>query len=187
MSNPEYTIEVSDEQSAMTVCIEAIERVVAFVLEQLGCRGGSVSVAVVGDRTIRELKSRFFGRNETTDVISFDVSGPVVHPPGVEGAPPVVDRPVCDEAEGGSEEARWTGLDVEVVVNAEQALREAQGDPDGGQAELALYVVHGLLHQLGYDDQAPSLAAEMHRKEDELLSALGYGRVYSDEKKRGKG
>ena len=61
----------------------------------------------------------------------------------------------------------------ELVVSAERAAaiaRRAGVDP---QAELALYVVHGLLHLCGYDDQAPADADAMRRREGEILAREG--------------
>jgi probable rRNA maturation factor len=59
----------------------------------------------------------------------------------------------------------------DLVVNGALALREAA---------LALYIVHGLLHHLGFDDATAAQARAMHRTEDELLRHLGYGLVYND-------
>ena len=41
-------------------------------------------------------------------------------------------------------------------------------------AELALYVIHGLLHLCGYDDHAAEGAASMREKERKYLTQLGY-------------
>ncbi len=46
-------------------------------------------------------------------------------------------------------------------------------------AELALYVTHGLLHQLGFDDATPEQAQKMHQAEDEILQHMGFGVVYN--------
>ena len=112
----------------------------------------SVSLAIVDDGKISKLKEQYFGIAEVTDVISFDLRD------NIKGEP---EFPDC-----------------EIVVNAQCAVREASrrdGDP---QAELNLYVVHGLLHQLGYDDQTEQQAEIMHKKEDQLLEELGFGTVY---------
>jgi len=66
---------------------------------------------------------------------------------------------------------------AEVIVNAEKAVSEAQKRGLEPSAELMLYVIHGVLHLLGYDDQSASAVKLMRRREAELLEALGYGRV----------
>lgn len=71
------------------------------------------------------------------------------------------------------------GKVFEVVVNAEQARRQADKRGHGADAELALYVTHGLLHNLGFDDMQEQLSQEMHAMEDELLQLAGFGVIYS--------
>ncbi|MBV8555609.1 MAG: rRNA maturation RNase YbeY, partial [Planctomycetaceae bacterium] len=64
-------------------------------------------------------------------------------------------------------------LSGELVISAELAVstaREAGVDP---WAELALYVVHGVLHLCGHDDQSEDDRAAMRRREHELLAREG--------------
>ncbi|MCK4997930.1 MAG: rRNA maturation RNase YbeY, partial [Anaerohalosphaera sp.] len=64
-------------------------------------------------------------------------------------------------------------------VNAEQAERQAIKRGHSGESELALYVVHGLLHNLGFDDIDERDAIEMHRMEDEILKSTNYGITFA--------
>jgi probable rRNA maturation factor len=68
------------------------------------------------------------------------------------------------------------GLEGEVIVGAETALRAA---PDYGwppHHELLLYVIHGTLHLVGHDDAGPAMRAEMQKREAEVLEKLGIRR-----------
>ena len=67
----------------------------------------------------------------------------------------------------------------ELVVNAQRAVGQARQRGHSPQAELALYITHGLLHNLGFDDSTPQKARRMHDTEDEILHELGYGLVYN--------
>lgn len=67
----------------------------------------------------------------------------------------------------------------ELVVNGEMAVRQAKQRGHSGEAELALYVTHGLLHNLGFDDTTQAGAKKMHEEEDKILQELGYGSVYN--------
>jgi probable rRNA maturation factor len=63
-------------------------------------------------------------------------------------------------------------LEGELVIGAEVALAEAQSRGHDVQAELTLYIVHGLLHLCGYDDHTERDAKEMRRREGFHLEKL---------------
>jgi probable rRNA maturation factor len=128
----------------------AIETLVTAICERFGVQDATVSVGVVGDEDISELSARFLNRKHSTDCLSFDLSD---H----DGAPRVFD----------------------LIVNGQMAERQAIERGHSTQAELALYVAHGLLHQLGFDDATDEQARRMHAAEDEILQHLGYGFVYN--------
>jgi len=136
-------------------CTTLLRRVARHAAEGEGFRCGDLSIAVVHSARMAALHATHLGQREPTDVLTFDLG--------------------TDIAAGR--------LDGEVVVCADvaAAAAAARGAPTraGAHAELALYVVHGVLHLAGYDDQTPAAFRRMHRREDELLAALGLGPVFS--------
>ena len=56
----------------------------------------------------------------------------------------------------------------EIVVSADTARAQAAEHGHGVVGELALYIIHGLLHLNGYDDIAPRDRAKMHRVQDRI-------------------
>lgn len=71
-------------------------------------------------------------------------------------------------------------VDGEVIVSAETAERTAKARRVNATGELILYVVHGCLHLLDFDDLEPEDAAKMHRMENEIMTGLGYGAAYGE-------
>jgi len=67
----------------------------------------------------------------------------------------------------------------EVVISAERAQAVARASAANPGHELALYLVHGVLHLLGYDDLSPDDAKRMHAREDEILTDLGFEPVWA--------
>jgi probable rRNA maturation factor len=63
------------------------------------------------------------------------------------------------------------GLLGDVVISAETAARQAA--PGALQAELALLLVHGILHLAGYDHGRARDRERMWRKQTEILEACG--------------
>ena len=116
-----------------------------------------ISIAIVDDAQIRQVNSRFLNRKPTTDCLSFDLSDD-------EQTPGAADRP---------------SRAFELLVNGQMAVRQASLRGHSSEAELALYITHGLLHNLGFDDSTPGRARKMHDTEDEILQQLGYGLVYN--------
>jgi probable rRNA maturation factor len=144
MSGPRIDVSTSDTQGHLAVDPEALAGLVRRVLEGEGVRAAEVSIALVDDASSHEFNRRHLGHDWPTDVITFPLSEP------------------GDET-----------LVAALVVSAEMAAvtaREVGADPN---AELALYVVHGLLHLCGYDDQADEDRALFRRREAEILSREG--------------
>jgi probable rRNA maturation factor len=124
------------------------------VCRRFGLANATVNVAIVANSRIRKLNGRFLNRKTVTDCLSFDLS----------------ER---------KDNRRW----FELIVNGEKAASEAAKRGHYPQAELALYVIHGLLHNLGFDDRLATQAKKMHRLEDEILQQQGFGPVYDRKNK----
>ena len=71
---------------------------------------------------------------------------------------------------------RSDGLEGEVVVGAQTARRSAPRFGWSAHDELLLYVIHGTLHLVGYDDTSPTLRAKMQEQEALVLRQLGITR-----------
>ncbi|MEZ6242616.1 MAG: rRNA maturation RNase YbeY [Phycisphaerales bacterium] len=111
---------------------------------------GEVRVRVVGDAEMSREHASRLGVEGTTDVLTFDLGGA-----------------------GGRE------LDVDLLVCVDEACRQARAFEHEPERELLLYIVHGVLHCLGYDDADDASCAAMHVREDELLEIAGVGATYA--------
>ncbi|MCX8126446.1 MAG: rRNA maturation RNase YbeY, partial [Dehalococcoidia bacterium] len=61
----------------------------------------------------------------------------------------------------------------EVVISYPQAVRQAEAAGHSIKAEIALLVVHGVLHLLGYDHENVSDKRRMWRRQRAVLAKLG--------------
>ncbi len=62
---------------------------------------------------------------------------------------------------------------AEVVISVERARRQARRMGHTIRAEIALYIMHGILHLCGHDDEAPRKRRRMRAAEEQILSSLG--------------
>ncbi len=71
-------------------------------------------------------------------------------------------------------------VEADIGVSIDVARRAAKERDHNTTAELLLYIVHGLLHCMGYDDHDPDAWAEMHAEENRILSAMGVGELFGE-------
>ena len=134
------------------------------VLEAEGVKGDAeLSVIFVDETAIADLNRRFAGKDGATDVLSF----------------PIDEEPVA----GGRQPDRrgtaptWTPVPAselpvligDVYICPAVAAGNAPHHAGTYEDELALLVVHGILHLLGRDHEEASEAEAMERREQELL------------------
>ncbi|NPV70468.1 MAG: rRNA maturation RNase YbeY [Firmicutes bacterium] len=114
-----------------------------------------LSVIFTGDDYMRELNLRYLGRDESTDVLAFSMLETTEDEPAVAAGPPL----------------RMLG---DVVVSVDTAATQAAEYSHTLERELALLVIHGTLHLLGYDDGDPAGATRMAETQDRVLAAAGF-------------
>ncbi len=140
------------------------------MLASEGVRGhAELSVLFVGEDDIAALNSQFLGKDEPTDVLAFPIDASeveVVSLPAIARTGP--DRSPADPGE-------LPLLLGDVVICPAVAARQATAHAGRVDDELALLVVHGVLHVLGHDHAEPGEAARMRARERELLETHHWG------------
>ena len=115
-----------------------------------GVTAGHLSLTLFDDAGMSRLHDEYCGDPSPTDVITFDLS------------------------DGGGH------VEGDLALGRDVAVRAAASSGGGQHArvELLLYALHGLLHLLGENDTTDDAYHRMHRREDELLTAIGVGLVF---------
>lgn len=99
-------------------------------------KSAEVTVSFVSDKEIRELNLLYLGRYAPTDVLAFDISG-------LNG-----------------------GLMADIVISTDAAVRNSRIYSSAIAYETCLYVIHGVLHLLGYRDNNAKNRQLMRKKEN---------------------
>lgn len=144
-----YAIKIDFPTREQVSLTRAVRRAVRATLRRHDVQSARISVIGVSDKRMARLNQKHLGHRGATDVLTFDL------------------RDGAAEVEG------------EIVLSLDTARREAVRRGHAVSSEAALYAVHGVLHLLGYDDHQLRRADKMHRMEDEILTSIGLGPVYS--------
>jgi probable rRNA maturation factor len=136
-------VAVACPQESVPVDRGNMRHIVRTVLDGEGITDAEISLAFVDNPTIHRLNLWYLNHDEPTDVLSFPLSD--THAPKLAG---------------------------ELVIGAEVARSQADSRGHAVEAELALYVIHGLLHLCGQDDKSESAATAMRERERHYLRKL---------------
>ena len=124
----------------------ALRRIAEILLRAVKQGRAELSIALVGDREMRPLNSKYRKKNKTTDVLSFFVE----------------DQPISG-----------TKILGDVVISVEQARRQAKQRGKTLKSEMVTLLIHGILHLLGYDhEKSPRQAKIMFAYERKLYAHL---------------
>lgn len=147
MTNAEkesFLLEILDEQSFLEVDTDKIRTLCERIIGDSGAKTGRLGVILVDNETIQQYNRDFLQHDYPTDVISF----------------PIEKR--LDEKH----------LEGELLACTEVARDRAGEFGWSAQEEILLYIVHGTLHLVGFDDTTPDSCREMRQKEKEYLALV---------------
>jgi probable rRNA maturation factor len=115
-----------------------------------------ISLVLTGQERIQELNRDYRGKDKPTDVLSFSMA-----------------EQKQEEEETGFI-APPDGLVHlgEVIISFPQALIQAGEHNHAVSREMAVLVVHGVLHILGYDHEKPEMEPAMQAREKEILAEI---------------
>jgi len=109
-----------------------------------------LSIYVTDDNQMRTLNSEFLNKKNSTDVLAFG-----------------------EEPETWIKDGRKKRLFLgEVIVNVEAALSNSKRYETTPDYELCLYIIHGILHLLGFSDTDTHKRALMEKKQKKLLDKM---------------
>ncbi|MFN8037250.1 MAG: rRNA maturation RNase YbeY [Acidimicrobiia bacterium] len=153
----------ADEQQAVAVDVLKWVRLARLVLAEERVPGeAELSVIFVDEQSITDLNERFLGHEGPTDVLAFPMDDDLVlggrQPDQGGRGPGAPSEPVDPPTVIG-----------DVVICPAVAQRQAAAHRVALDDELALLVVHGVLHLLEYDHTEEEETQRMKRREQELL------------------
>jgi probable rRNA maturation factor len=169
---PEGEVQVfgADEQDDAAVDVDRWVELARNALIAEGVHGeAELSLLFVDEAAIAELNQRFMDAEGPTDVLAFPIDDPAVAGRWPDSGTAGPDR---DDPEPGD----LPLLLGDVVVCPAVAARQAPTHAGSYEDELALLVVHGVLHVLGHDHAEPEETAVMQARERDLLDRFHHRR-----------
>ena len=139
---------IRNQQRKIRISMDYIRELAGKIMLNLGLDTSELSLLLVNNPRIRALNREYRGINEPTDVLAFPM-----------------------------QEGEFKGLNQallgDLVISLERALRQAKEGGHPLERELAILIIHGLLHLMGYDhERGGHEEKRMKKKERELLKKV---------------
>jgi probable rRNA maturation factor len=109
---------------------------------------------ITDDKTIKKLNTEYRGMDEPTDVLSFALLEEQDKFPAFTLPPDGIQH---------------LG---EVIISYPRALKQAEENGHAAEREMAVLIIHGILHLLGYEHEDEAREQEMREMQDEILNRL---------------
>jgi len=140
---------IANRQRTKKINTRLLRQMVVALLAELKITDTELGIHLVGAKAMAQVNWDYLQHVGATDVITFDHT----------------------EA-GPSAGAQPPALHGELFICVDEAVAQAREFKTIWQAEVVRYVVHGVLHLLGYDDLKPALRRQMKREENRWMRWL---------------
>jgi probable rRNA maturation factor len=195
-----FEIDISNRQSALAFDENRVQAAIlrALAIEQVA--SAVLSISVVDNSAMHKINRDHLQHDYPTDVISFQLDFVSADDLQCDDEVENEDEDFVDEDSSEDDnvvdddsanvadcevltEGRAAGaaIEGEIIASAEMAVSMATDGEWSAEAELILYIVHGLLHICGYDDLTPEEKRIMRARERAILSELGLTAIYAED------
>lgn len=139
-------ITICNEQKKLKIYPSKIKKLVKLILETEKVFTSEVILHFVNEAKIKKLHKIFFNDPSSTDCISFPIDAP--------------------------NEKKFYHILGEGFICTSEAIKFANNSNTDPYQELYLYVIHTVLHLIGYDDIKKTDIKKMRKKENYYMSKL---------------
>lgn len=136
-------IEITNQQKVKKVNLKQLDKYLKKIFVCLNIPSKKLSILLCDNTFIKKLNKKYFKKLCATDVIAF----------------PLADRFQPD----------YLG---EVVISIEEAVKAAKRLNCKWQDEVKLYLIHGVLHLIGYDDRTKVKKVSMDKEQTRILKNI---------------
>jgi probable rRNA maturation factor len=139
-------IVIANHQRVRKINVRLLKKIILTLLAKLEVTKVDLEINLVAATEMARINETYLRHDGATDVITFDYSMSGCRAPDVEQQ-----------------------LHGELFICVDEAILQARKFGVKWQSEIVRYIVHGILHLLGFDDARTGQQRKMKREENRLL------------------
>ena len=151
---------IVNRQRARKISRPLLRTITRTLLERLQAEEAEVGICLVAAPEMTRLNETFLQHAGSTDVITFDYLADVRT-----GSP-------LPAAGLGAHGVSRPALHGEIYVCVDEAMLQARKFGTDWRSEVVRYVIHGVLHLIGFDDSSAGARRKMKREENRRLREM---------------
>ena len=152
---------ITNRQRARKINSRLLKKIAEALLTDLEIQEAELGVSLVAAREMTLINETFLQHEGPTDVITFDYS-----------AGQALRLFQSSSKKNGDRRDACPTLHGEIFICVNETVSQSKKFKTTWQSEIARYLVHGVLHLLGYDDHLAAARRRMKREENRLLAGL---------------
>ena len=137
---------IKNSQSHLAIRRETVKRIASKILSKYRVHRYEINIDFLDNAAIRKLNRKYLNHNCPTDVLAFPYP----------------------ESDSESKDS----ISADIAISAEMAISNSKIFKTGAKQELCLYIVHGLLHLIGFDDTSKAKRIKMRKEEKICIENL---------------
>ena len=157
------TISISSRQRTRKINRRLLKQITTALLADLKIETADLGIHLVATPEMTRLNEKFLRHAGSTDVITFDYGF---------GVPPSGGFPPNHSRRTNRLKPELQTLHGEILICVDEAVLQARKFGTSWQSEVVRYIVHGVLHLLGFDDSSADVRRKMKRQENRRLRAI---------------
>jgi probable rRNA maturation factor len=152
------SVTIANRQRVQKINLRLLKKIADALLAELEIQKAEIGICLVAAPEMTQLNETFLKHKGSTDVIAFDYAET-----GRAGSPL--------PADGAHGVTRPTILG-EIFICVDEAVLQARKFGTSWPSEVVRYIIHGVLHLVGFDDSSAGARHKMKREENRRLREM---------------
>jgi probable rRNA maturation factor len=157
------SVTIANRQRVQKINRRLLKKITAALLAELEIQKAEIGICLVAAPEMTRLNETFLKHKGSTDVITFDYGF---------GVPPSGGKFSKKSARANRLKPELQTLLGEIYICVDEAVLQARKFGTSWQSEVIRYLVHGVLHLLGFDDSSAGARRKMKREENRRLREM---------------
>jgi probable rRNA maturation factor len=157
------SVTIANRQRVRKINLRLLKKIANVLLAELEIQKAEIGICLAAAPEMTRLNETFLKHKGSTDVIAFDYGF---------GVPPSGGKFSKKSARANRLKPELRTLDGEIFICVDEAVLQARKFGTSWQSEVVRYLVHGVLHLLGFDDLSAGARRKMKREENRRMREM---------------